>query len=380
MSEGIAPFRVEFSDDALADLHDRLTRTRWPERETVPDWSQGVPLAYLQEMCRYWATDYDWRAREARINEFPHFKTEIDGLDIHFMHVRSPEPTAVPLVLTHGWPGSVVEFLDVIGPLTDPVAHGGDAADALHLVVPSLPGYGFSDRPATTGWNRERIADAWAVLMARLGYASYFAQGGDWGASITNHLAVRDTEHVAGIHLNMVSAAPPPGEADVPEDPRTVAAREQLSNYMTWETGYQVQQRTRPQTLGYGLTDSPAGQCAWILEKFKSWTDCDGDPVAAFGADRLLDNITVYWLTATATSSARLYWEGQPAPFRGIVEVPMGASIFPKEIARPSREGAKRVYTDLRYWNELDRGGHFAAFEQPEIFVQELRNSFRLMR
>jgi pimeloyl-ACP methyl ester carboxylesterase len=378
----ISPFLVSFSDEDLTELRFRLERTRWPEPATVDDWSQGVPLDYLQEICRYWREDYDWRACEARLNALPQFKTEIDGLDIHFLHVRSPQPDAFPVVLTHGWPGSVVEFLDVIGPLTDPVAYGGKAEDALHLVIPSLPGFGFSARPRETGWNRERIADAWAVLMDRLGYEQYGAQGGDWGASISNHLAVRHPSHVAGIHLNMVTAGPPPGKTDFTDDERRLlaAGAKRMEYHLNWENGYVHQQRTRPQTLGYGLTDSPAGQCAWILEKFKAWGDCDGDPVKAFSADRLLDNITVYWLTATATSSARLYWEGQPAPFNQTVTVPVGGTIFPKEISRPDRHWAELAYPDLRYWNEVDRGGHFAAFEQPDLFVLELRNFFRLVR
>ena len=330
MSADLAPFRVAFPDEDLTELRYRLDRTRWPERETVGDWTQGVPLAYLQELCRYWRDDYDWRACESALNRFPQFRNEIDGLDIHFLHVRSPEPYALPVVLTHGWPGSVVEFLDVIGPLTDPVAHGGESADALHLVIPSLPGFGFSARPTETGWNRERIADAWVVLMERLGYERFGAQGGDWGASISNHLGLRHPDRIAGIHLNMMSAGPLPGKQDFTDEEQAliVELRARSEYHLNWECGYVHQQRTRPQTLGYGLTDSPAGQCAWILEKFKAWTDCDGDPVAAFGPDRLLDNITLYWLTATATSSARLYWEGQPAPFSQKVEVPTGASIF----------------------------------------------------
>jgi pimeloyl-ACP methyl ester carboxylesterase len=316
------------------------------------------------------------------LNRFPQFRTTIDGLGIHFLHVTSPEPDALPLVLTHGWPGSVTEFMDVIGPLTDPVAHGGNASDAFHLVVPSLPGFGFSDRPTATGWGRERIADAWATLMARLGYDRYGPQGEDWGSSISSYLGARHPEHVAGIHVNLIYGAPDPAQKEftAEEQAKLTEMREWRANFFKWETGYSTQQSSRPQTLGYGLTDSPAGQCAWILEKFYSWTDCDGGPLAAFGTDRILDNISVYWLTATATSSARLYWEGRPALFTGTVDVPSGASIFPKELGRPYRPWAARSYTDLRYWNELDRGGHFAAFEQPDLFAQEVRNFFRLVR
>ncbi|WP_261566562.1 epoxide hydrolase family protein [Frankia gtarii] len=382
LSGEIVPFHVAVPDDTLTDLRERLVRTRWPEAETVSDWSQGVPLEYLRELCRYWSAEYSWRACEKRLNSFPQFRIRIDDVDVHFLHVRSPEPDALPLVLTHGWPGSIVEFLDVIGPLTDPAAYGGDPRDAFHLVIPSLPGFGFSGKPERPGWNRERIADAWAALMARLGYDRFAAQGGDWGASVTNHLALRYPRHLAGIHLNLVSVSPPADQSGFTAQQRAslAAYQERQAHHARWELGYVHQQRTRPQTLGYGLTDSPVGQCAWILEKFKAWSDCADDPIGPFGIDRILDNITVYWLTATATSSARLYWEAQPAGFSTRIDVPTGATIFPKELTRPPRSWAAEVYTDLRYWNEVDRGGHFAAFEQPELFVGELRNCFRLMR
>ncbi len=379
MSDEVLPFRVEVPEGDLRDLRERLARTRWPEPATVGDWSQGVPLDYVKALCRHWSDGYDWRAREARLNELAQFRTEIDGLGIHFLHVRSPEPEALPLVLTHGWPGSIVEFQEVVGPLTDPVAHGGDPADAFHVVVPSLPGYGWSDKPATTGWGIERIAEAWGTLMARLGYDRYGAQGGDWGAGVTTRLGIQDPGHLAGIHLNLVAARPEPGQREFDEEEQRAIA--DLAHYTEWESGYSQQQATRPQTLGYALTDSPAGQCAWILEKFRSWADCGDDPVGAFGADRLLDNIMVYWLSSSAASSARLYWQS----FRSMVgtqpvDVPTGASVFPKEIIRSPRKWAERIYTDLRYWNELDRGGHFAAFEQPELFVNEVRAFFRLVR
>lgn len=382
MSEQITPFLIDIADDDLMDLRHRLSRTRWPQPATVADWSQGVPLSYLQEFCRYWAEDYQWRVREKSLNQFPQFRTTIDGLGIHFVHVTSPEPGAFPLILTHGWPGSVTEFTDIIGPLTDPVAHGGDAGDAFHLVVPSLPGFGFSDKPAATGWGPERIADAWATLMARLGYGRYGAQGGDAGAVVSSRLGARHPEHLAGVHLNLVTGQPDPAQTTfTPEDQAKLTnMRKEYEHFRKWETGYLVQQSSRPQTLGYGLTDSPVGQCAWILEKFYSWTDCDGDPVAAFGANRLLDNISLYWLTATATSSARLYWESQPPLPDVQVDVPTGASIFPKELGRPHRPWVERWLTDLRYWSELDQGGHFAAFEKPGLFVQEVRNFFRLVR
>ena len=379
MDHAIVPFRVEISEDQLRDLADRLGRTRWPEAEPVDDWSQGVPLRYLQDLCAYWADGYAWRGREARLNSFAQYKTSIDSLGVHFVHVRSEEEGALPLVLTHGWPGSVVEFLEVIGPLTNPVAHGGEAADAFHVVCPSLPGYGFSDKPTTTGWGVERIAQAWAELMARLGYDRYGAQGGDWGAGVTQALGLSDPAHVAGIHLNMVTARPNAEDlADPTESER--AALESLKHYSDWDSGYSKQQSTRPQTLGYALVDSPAGQCGWILEKLWSWSDTDGDPVTALGADRILDNVMLYWLSGTGASSGRLYWESFRRARTGVVEVPMGASIFPKEIFRASRRWAERQYADIRQWHELPIGGHFAAFEQPALFVEEVRSFFRLVR
>lgn len=378
--DAITPTQVSFPDADLDDLRDRLARTRWPERETVGDWSQGVPLATMQEICTYWRESYDWRACEARLNAYPQFTTTIDDVDIHFLHVRSPERDATPLVLTHGWPGTVTEFLDVIDALADPVAHGGEASDAFHLVIPSLPGYGFSGKPAVTGWNREHIADAWATMMSRLGYERFAAQGGDWGASVSNHLAMRHTERIIALHLNLIYAFPSKEPTNDPEELAKIEAFNAANTrHYAWEMGYVEEQRTRPQTLGYGLTDSPAGQCAWVLEKFYSWTDCDGDPIRAFGADRLLDNITTFWLTASGTSSARLYWEGQTLHETN-VSVPMGGSVFPRELIRPQRHWAERLYTDIRYWNEPPRGGHFAAFEQPELFVDELRAWMRAVR
>ncbi len=379
MSDEILPFRVEIAEADLENLRQRLRQTRWPEAATVSDWTQGVPLAYLQQLCRYWAEDYDWRSREKLLNRFAQYRTRIDDLAFHFVHAQSAERDAFPLVLTHGWPGSVAEFTEVIGPLTDPVAHGGDARDAFHVVAPSLPGYAWSDKPTSSGWGLERIAKAWAVLMGRLGYERYGAQGGDWGAGVTSYLGRQDPEHVAGIHVNLVFAGPEEGQTDFSAEEQDALAA--MASYMQSESGYMHQQSTRPQTLGYGLSDSPAGQCAWILEKFWSWTDCDNDPVAAFGADRILDNIMLYWLPATAASSARLYWESARAMAAvGTVEVPAGVSIFPKEIIRGPRSWASRTYTDLRYWQTLDRGGHFAAFEQPELFVQQVREFFRLVR
>jgi pimeloyl-ACP methyl ester carboxylesterase len=379
MSDEIIPFRIEIPEADLDDLRQRLRRTRWPEPETVDDWSQGIPLDYTRELCEYWLEQYDWRAAEARLNRFPQFLTQIDGLDIHFLHVRSPHEGALPLVITHGWPGSVVEFGKVIGPLADPVAHGGDAADAFHVVCPSLPGYGFSGKPARTGWGSGHTADAWDQLMARLGYARYGAQGGDWGAQVTTALGMRHPGHLAGIHLNMPIAFPDPAGAGE-LTPREQAALDSMSYYDKWDSGYSKQQATRPQTVGYGLVDSPAGLCAWIIEKFWAWTDCDGDPASVLSRDELLDNVMLYWLPATGASSARFYWESIPAPFLGPVQVPVGCSIFPKEIFRPSRRWAEKQFPDLRYWNEPDRGGHFAAFEQPAAFVEEVRAAFRSFR
>jgi pimeloyl-ACP methyl ester carboxylesterase len=384
--EALIPIRIAVPDADLADLRARLNRTRWPEPETVDDWSQGVPLAYLRDLCRYWARQYDWRATEARLNALPQYRTEIDGLGIHFLHVRSPHPDALPLIITHGWPGSVIEFLKVIGPLTDPVAHGGDPADAFDVVCPSLPGYGLSDKPAGPGWGVERIAAAWAVLMARLGYERYGAQGGDWGTSVTTSLGQQDAVHLAGIHLTPPIAAPDPDTFDDLTETEQ-AALAALEHAQAAESGYSAEMATKPQTVGYGLVDSPAALCAWIVEKFRTWTDCDGDIGNVLTRDEILDDVTLYWLTGTGASSGRLYWESfaQVSDWfsrttTDTVDVPTGASIFPKEIPRPSRRWAAKRYTDIRHWHELDRGGHFAAFEQPDLYVDELRTFFRLVR
>lgn len=380
MSDAITPFRIEASDEALEDLRRRLRATRWPEAEPVTDWSQGIPRAYMEEVCRYWAEKYDWRSREAALNRFPQFRTSIDGCGIHFLHARSPHADALPLVITHGWPGSIVEFQKVIEPLTDPTAHGGEARDAFHVVCPSLPGYAYSDKPVETGWGVERIADAWGVLMGRLGYERWVAQGGDWGAMVTTAIGIRGIEGCAAIHLNMPIALPDPETlGDLSEAEQSALAG--VQHYQQWDSGYSQQQSTRPQTLGYGLVDSPAGQAAWILEKFWSWTDCDGHPENALSRDELLDNLMLYWLPATAASSARLYWESFRSPPMGEVQVPVGCSIFPKEIFRTSRRWAeKRFGGSLLHWNELERGGHFAAFEQPALYVDELRTCFRSLR
>jgi len=386
MSDGVTPFRIDTSDADLRDLRERLERTRWPDGETVEDWSQGVPLAYLKDLCGYWADGYDWRATERRLNVLPQFRTIIDGLGIHFLHVRSLHAEALPLVITHGWPGSIIEFLKVIGPLTDPTAHGAAAVDAFHVICPSLPGYGFSDKPAQPGWGVERIAAAWTVLMARLGYDRYGAQGSDWGTSVSASLGQHDPSHVVGIHLTPPLAPPDPATFDdLTERERTALAS--LERSAEWDSGYSHEQATRPQTIGYALVDSPAALCAWIIEKFWAWTDCDGRLENVLTRDELLDNLMLYWLPRTGASSARLYWESIRQVNQWIagttvdtIAVPMGGSIFPKELQRPSRRWAEKRFLDIRYWNEPDRGGHFAAFEQPQLFVDEVRAFFRLVR
>ena len=386
MAEEIIPFRIDVPDADLADLRDRLRRTRWPDQETVDDWSQGAPLAWVQDLCQYWASGYDWRAREARLNSFPQFRTTIDGLDLHFLHVRSPHDGALPLVLTSGWPGSVTEFSHVIGPLTDPAGHGGDPADAFHVVCPSLPGYGFSGKPAGTGWNVQRIAAAWATLMARLGYPRYGAHGSDWGTSVTTSLGQQDTAHLAGIHVMPPIAPPDPATLDDLTEAERASLAE-LRAAAAHESGYSAEQSTKPQTVGYGLVDSPAGLAAWIGEKFWSWTDHDGSLDAVVSRDDLLDDLMLYWLPGTAASSARLYWESFAqvsdwftSAVTDTVDVPTGCTVFPHEVPHPSRRWAAKRYTDIRHWSEPARGGHFAALEQPATFVDEVRAFFRLVR
>ncbi len=379
MSDEIRPFKIAATEAELDDLRRRLQATRWPDPETPGDWSQGIPLAYTQELVAYWAEKYDWRAREASLNRFDQFITEIDGLDIHFIHVRSPHEDAVPLVITHGWPGSIVEFHKVIEPLTNPTAHGGDASDAFHVVCPSLPGYGFSGKPTETGWGVEKIAATWAKLMPRLGYDKYFAQGGDWGSMVTTMIGLQDSENCRGIHLNMPVVGPDPTTLDSLTDAEK-SAMAGMQHYQQWDSGYSKQQSTRPQTLGYGLVDSPAGQAAWIVEKFWSWMDCDGHPENVVSRDELLDNVMLYWLPANGASSARLYWQSFNTANMDPLTLPVGCSIFPKEIFRTSKRWAEKRFQNLVHFNELSKGGHFAAFEQPETFVDEIRTCFRGLR
>jgi pimeloyl-ACP methyl ester carboxylesterase len=379
MSTEIKPFSINISEHALTDLKQRLTNTRWPEAETVDDWSQGVPLSYTQELCEYWLNSYDWRRWEKQLNSHPQFTTEIDGLAIHFLHIRSPHTNALPLVMTHGWPGSIAEFYKVIEPLTNPTKFGGKAEDAFHLVCPSLPGYGFSDKPTSPGWGVEQIGKAWGKLMARLGYDSYCAQGGDWGAMVTQNIALTETDHCRGIHTTMPIVAPDPDTmADLTANEQS--ALEGMGYYSEWDSGYSKQQSTRPQSLAYGLADSPSGQAAWIVEKFWAWMDCgEGEnqhPENILSKDELLDNIMMYWLTNAGGSSARLYWESFSKPVMDEITIPTGCSLFPKEIFRSSKRWIEKRFTNLVYFNELSSGGHFAAFEQPDIFVNELRACF----
>jgi pimeloyl-ACP methyl ester carboxylesterase len=379
MSSDVTPFELAIPESELERLRARLDMTRWPDAETAEGWEQGVPLDRAKALVHYWRHDYDWRRCEAMLNRLGQYRTTIDGVGIHFLHVRSPHVAALPLILTHGWPGSVIEFHKVISPLTQPERFGGDAADAFHVVVPSLPGYGFSDKPLAPGWTIARIASAWSALMARLGYERYVAQGGDWGAAVTTALAMQKPAGLAGVHMNIVSTRPKslPQDEATPEERRAIAA---MDRYQRRENGYAVEQATKPQTLGYGLADSPAGQAMWIYEKFQSWTDCDGEPENVLTRDEMLDDIMLYWLTNSATSSARLYWESffQRGPVK--VDLPTGFSIFPKELFLAPRHWAAESFTNIVYWNEVERGGHFAAFEQPELFVRELRACFRRFR
>lgn len=379
MSEAITPFRLSVPEAELTDLRARLDRTRWPEKETVGDWSQGSPLERVQALCAYWRTSYDWRRCEARLNALGQFRTHIDGLDIHFLHVASPHPRAMPLLITHGWPGSVIEFLKVIGPLTDPPAYGGDPADAFHVIAPSLPGFGFSQKPAHTGWGVPRIAAAWVRLMERLGYHRWLAQGGDWGAAVTTAIGALRPAGCAAIHVNMPLVYPTAADREG-AGPRELDYFKGQQFYRDWDSGYAKLQSTRPQSLGYGLVDSPAGLAAWIYEKYQAWTDNTGAPEDALSHDEMLDNIMMYWLPGAGASAARLYWESFSAFASTRLELPVGVSIYPREITRPTRTWAERFMSDIIHWRELDRGGHFAAWEEPDLYVSEIRSCFAQVR
>lgn len=374
MSE-IRPFTLAVPQQELDDLNTRIDLTRWPEKETVEDWLQGTPLAALQDLVAYWRHGYDWRRCEARLNGLGQFVTEIDGLPIHFIHVRSPHAGAMPLIMTHGWPGSVIEFMGVIEALTNP----DDPSQAFDLVLPSLPGFGFSGKPAATGWGVEKIGRAWGELMARLGYTRWVAQGGDWGSAVTTAIGVQKLAGCAGIHLNMPIGRPLPEDLENPS-PAELKALGALKHYQEWDSGYSTQQRTRPQTVGYGLVDSPVGLAGWIFEKMWAWTDNSGSPFDALSRDQILDNIMLYWLPANGASSARLYWEsfGSFAPQE--IDLPVAVSAFPREILPTPRKWAERSYRNLIHWGEMEKGGHFAAWEQPEAFVSELRTAFGLIR
>jgi pimeloyl-ACP methyl ester carboxylesterase len=390
----IRPFRVDMPDEAIADLRRRIAATRWPTRELVADRSQGVQLATTQELARYWATEYDWRKAEAKLNALPQFKTEIDGVDIHFIHVKSAHADALPLIMTHGWPGSVIELLETVGPLTDPTAHGGTPEDAFHLVLPSLPGYGFSGEPTELGWDAARTGRAWAELMDRLGYTRYVAQGGDVGALVTDLMGRQAVEGLVGYHLNLLTAVLAVGDQLPKESERERAAAEATASFRQDGFGYFLEMATRPQTIGYALLDSPVALAAWMLDHdtdsyYKiSRAFVDGKPTGNLTRESIVDNITLYWLTGTAVSAARSYWEdaralaaalasGQPPP---AVTVPVGFTTFPGEIWASPRSWVEAVYPDLAYFNEVDRGGHFAAWEEPELFATEIRAAFKSLR
>ncbi|MEP7456843.1 epoxide hydrolase [Phyllobacterium sp. SB3] len=388
-SDAIQPFTVNVPEDDLADLRRRVLATRWPAKETVSDQSQGVQLSKLKELVEYWGTDYDWRKIEKQLNALPMFVTKIDGLNIQFIHVRSKHDSALPVIITHGWPGSILELLKVIAPLTDPTAHGGTAEDAFDVVIPSMPGYGFSDQPTEPGWDADRIGLAWDVLMKRLGYKRYVSQGGDWGSVVSDKMARQKPEGLLGIHVNMPATVPPeaaramilgePAPAGLSEAEK--AAYDALNTFFSKNGAYGSMMTTRPQTVGYGLSDSPVGLAAWMFDKFNQWTYSGGDAGKSLTKDEMLDDITLYWLTNSAISSAQLYWENNANNFNAVdISLPTAITVFPGEIYRTPKSWAEKSYHNLIYFNEVDKGGHFAAWEEPQLFTEELRKAFKTLR
>ncbi|KIQ22482.1 multidrug MFS transporter [Flavobacterium sp. MEB061] len=392
--ESVRPYHISISQDALTDLRNRVNATRWPDKETVADQSQGVKLQQIQSLVKYWGTDYDWRKTETKLNALPQFITNIDGLDIQFIHIKSKNKNALPLIITHGWPGSFFELIKVIGPLTDPVAYGGKAEDAFDLVIPSMPGYGFSEKPTGTGWGPEKIGNAWDVLMKRLGYKNYVSQGGDWGSVIADAMARKAPQGLLGIHVNMPATVP----ADVAKalkggDPapaglsvKEKAAFVSLNKLYTKGGGYAGMMVTRPQTLGYGLTDSPVGLASFFLDKFNEWTYSGGNAEKSLTKDEMLDDISLYWLTNTANSSAQLYWENNTNNFNVVeqkthdIKIPVAVTVFPGEIYQAPKSWAEKAYKNLIYFNEVNKGGHFASWEEPQLFTIELRAAFKSLR
>lgn len=388
----IRPFRAEIPEAAIIDLRQRLAATRWPDDETVTDRSQGVQPAKLRELVNYWKASHDWRKAEEKLNALPQFLTNIDGLDIHFIHVRSRHENALPLIMTHGWPGSVFELLNVIGPLTDPTSHGAQAEEAFHLVLPSIPGFGFSQKPTSTGWNPQRIAAAWDMLMKRLGYDRYVTQGGDWGAIISDALGRQAPDGLLGIHVNRVERATTfpiaaaqalMNGAPVPDSlsPQEKMVFGEVRDFVNNGFGYAAIMNTRPETIGYGLADSPVGLAAWLYDKIADWVFSRGDPETALSAEAILDNITLYWLTNTGPSSGRIYWENSVSGAKlTSIKVPVGVTVFPGEVYKPPKKWLSKAYPQLVYYNQVSKGGHFAAWEEPELFSKEIRAAFKTMR
>jgi pimeloyl-ACP methyl ester carboxylesterase len=388
-STDIRPFKINIPEADLTELRQRVRATRWPDRETVKDQSQGAKLDKIQALVKYWGTGYDWRKVEAKLNALPQFKTNIDGLDIHFIHVRSKHPNALPIIITHGWPGSIIEQMKVIDPLTNPTAYGGRAEDAFDVVIPSMPGYGFSQKPTAPGWGPARMGRAWDVLMKRLGYTRYVAQGGDWGSVVADVMAKQKPAGLIGIHVNMPATIPPNvAKALSDGDPapkglseKELAAFHKMDAFYKKNTGYAAMMVTRPQTLGYGLADSPAGLAAFFYDKFAEWTYSGGEPERSLTLDEMLDDITLYWLTNTATSGAQLYWENNANNFNAVdISIPTAITVFPGEIYQAPKSWAERSYHKLIYFNEVNKGGHFAAWEVPELFATELRAAFKSLR